>query len=132
VQSIFQRERKAHSLGVCIPEAGKRKAMEAQLRRKKKVRDEIGSAEGFEASGAFEVTGIFHVYDSLMLQGTVLYGAINKKSATTFRGIKLRVIDLQTTGKTPTTFVEGEQGAIFLRAEKGKYPIIKSGDVIEF
>ncbi len=132
LQSLFEKEKKAHSLGICIPEAGKRKAMQEQLKRRKMVRDEIESVEGAAAKGAFEVTGLFHVHDCLMLQGSVLEGAISKKSSAVFKGIRLKVADVQTSGKVKSALAEGEQGAVFVKTEKGRYPIIRIGDVIEF
>ena len=96
------------------------------------VRDELDSVEVVASHGAFEVEGIFHVHDCLMLQGVVLDGAIGKKSAAEFRGIKLKVIDAQIGGRARNTLLEGEKGALFVKTEKGKYPLIRASDIIEF
>ncbi len=132
LQGLFEKERKKHNLGICIPEASKRKAMEERLQRKKMVRGEIGSSPNVARGGSFQVTGIFHVHESLMLQGVVLEGSINKKDVTSFQGVKLRVTDIQAGRKSSISLQEDGQGAIFLKAEKGKFPIIRSGDVLLF
>lgn len=131
LQGLFERDRKKHSLGICIPEATKRKTMEESLHKRKMVRGEIGTGST-PGSGSFQVTGIFHVHESLMVQGIVVEGAISKKGSTSFGGVKLKVIDLQLGGKSPGMLQEDDEGAIFFKAEKGKHPMLKVGDIIEF
>ncbi len=131
LQRLFEKDKK-RSLGVCIPEASKRKAMEVELKEKKKVKDEIVTiAETPMMGNAFQVTGVFHVQDSLMLQGIVASGVISKKAKTKVQATQLRIIDLQLGSKSPNAMVKGEHGAIFVRAE-GRFPMIKVGDLLEF
>ncbi len=131
LQRLFEKDKK-RSLGVCIPEASKRKAMETELKEKKKVKDEIVTIVETHMGNAFQVTGVFHVQDSLMLQGFVASGVISKKAKTKVREMQLRIIDLQSGSKSPHAMVKGEHGAIFVHAEKGRFPMIKVGDMLEF
>ncbi|MDP2974257.1 MAG: hypothetical protein Q8N60_04355 [Candidatus Diapherotrites archaeon] len=131
LQRLFEKDKK-RGLGVCIPEASKRKAMETELKENKKVKDEIVTIVETHMGNAFQVTGVFHVQDSLMLQGFVASGVISKKAKTKMQEAQLRVIDLQSGSKSPNAMVKGEHGAIFVRAEKGRFPMIKVGDMLEF
>lgn len=117
---LFQKSRKSkHGLGVCIPDA-----------RKKSIKD---SRPGEDVIGrGFNVTGIFHVHGSLMLQGTPNGGAISKKSKLSAKRAKLLVKDIQVENKSVELLGEGQSGALFLKPEKGKFPSIKIGDLLNF
>ena len=111
---------KKHSLGVCIPDS-----------RKEKVEETVEEQKQFEGK-AFEVTGIFHVQESLMVQGKALGGAIRKKDSVSIGGAKFIVKDIQTSKGSVDSISEGEKGALFLKAKTGKFGIIRTGDILEF
>jgi len=118
LQQIFQAdERKKHNLGVCIPDSSKRDAGEEETG--------VGCQQGFI------VTGIFHVHDSLMVKGKACK-TIKKNGKVKFHGKTLIVRDVQSGEKNSDCLAVGETGALFLKTEKGKHPIIKIGDVLEF
>ncbi len=120
LQSIFQKEdRKKRSLGVCIPDSSRAKKMQKE-------------EEPIAASRAFQVSGIFHVQDNLMVQGEAVGGSIKKKDKFSFGGTKLVVKDIQVESKTAGSIEADQRGALFLKAEKGKFPIIRIGDALEF
>jgi len=117
-QELFQKDKKKHDLGVCIPDVS---------RAKKGLETE----EIVPASHGFAVTGIFHVHDSLMVKG-IAGGSIRKKSKAKFRGQKFEVKSIQIENKETDLIEEGQKGALFLKASKGKFPNIKIGDELEF
>jgi len=118
---LFQKEqKKKHNLGVCIPDSSKSR------RRVQEKEPEISTEKGFV------VSGLFHVQDSLMVKGTAWLGNIKKKDKTTFGGIKLAVRDIQVENKDAEMILQGQNGALFLKAVKGKFPNIKIGDTLEF
>ncbi len=120
LQQLWQKsEGKRHSLGICIPDASRGK-------REARVKEEaIAGGRGFI------VLGIFHVHDSLMVQGEA-YATIRKKDKVGLKGKKLVVHDIQVEGKSTGLIKEGQMGALFLKAEKGKQPIIRIGDTLLF
>lgn len=118
---IFQKEKK-HSLGVCIPDVRKR-ALEGK--------DDM-AAEKLGAGAGFRVSGIFQVQDTLMAKGILFKGALKKNAKLEFGDVKMTVEEIQVNGKTCDTITVGEKGALFLKPEKGKSPIIKIDDIIEF
>ena len=121
LQSIFQgQEKKKHGLGVCIPDSSK-----ARIAGKE-------AEEPISADKTFSVSGIFQVQDSLMLQGRVFGRAVKKKDRVSVEGTKLVVKDLQVGRKSVDSIKPGEKGALFLKAEKGKFPIVKIGDRLQF
>jgi len=118
---LFEKEeKKKHSLGVCIPDAGKRK--------KGSVEEEEMPRPG----RAFLVKGIFHVQDSIMLQGRPLGGSLEKGAKVEAQGLKFSVKDVQVDGKSVDKMGEGQKGALFLKPEDSAFPIIKIGDLLEF
>ena len=116
---LHSEQEKKHSLGVCIPDS-----------RKEKAKDETG--QPLREGSSFTVSGIFHVQDSLMLQGTMSGGVAKKKDKISFGQAKLVIKDLQVGNRSVETITPGETGAMFLKPEKGKFPIIRIGDVLEF
>jgi len=119
LKSVFHKEsKKKHSLGVCIPDSS---------RAKKEEKAEIAAAVG----KIFKVEGVFHVHDSIMVKGKAS-AKIEKKDKASFQGMKLVVKDVQVGSKNAEYLEEGQAGALFLRAENGKNPIIKIDDVLKF
>ena len=117
-QLLPKKQEKKHTLGVCIPDASKKKIQEKA--------NELPTGYGFV------VSGIFHVQDSLMVQGTATCGTIKIKDKAKIGESKLVVKSIQVEGKDAKKLEHGQRGALFLIAEKGKAPIIKAGDVLEF
>ena len=111
-------EKKGHSLGVCIPDASRAKK-------------ELMAEEIIPASHSFSVSGIFHVHDSLMVKG-ISGGSIRKKDKANFNGKKFEVKSIQIENRETESIEEGQKGALFLKATKGKLPNIKIGDELEF
>lgn len=79
----------------------------------------------------FLVTGIFHVQDVLMVQG-IAGCKIKKKDRAKFGGATLIVKDVQVAKQSAGSIQPGQKGALFLRAEKGRFPALRQGDEIEF
>ncbi len=120
LQQLWQKsESKKHSLGICIPDASKSK------------REAIVKEEGIAAGRGFIVLGIFHVHDSLMVQGEA-WATIRKKDNVRLKGKKIAVHDIQVEGKSTGLIKEGQMGALFLKSENGKQPIIRIGDTLLF
>ncbi len=115
---IFQKEKKRHDLGVCIPDASR-------------ARKELRADEVIPASHSFIVSGLFHVHDSLMIKG-MSGGTIRKKDKATFNSQKFEVKGIQIENKETDLIEEGQKGVLFLDASKGKLPNIKIGDEFEF
>lgn len=116
LEKFFKKEEKKHNLGVCIPDKAKGKKAEAE--------------EAPEGRG-FAVSGVFHVHDSIMVQGTPAAGTIRVNDKLCIAGQELKVRDIQVGRKDTEAIEEGQQGALFLVSE-GKAPIIKAGDLLEF
>lgn len=117
---LFQKqEKKKHNLGVCIPDTSKSRRMAK------------GAQEEIAPGRTFKISGVFQVQDSLMVNG-LSGGTIKKNDKVNFSGLKLVVQDVQVDNKTVEAIQEGEKGALFLKPEKGKLPILKIGDVLEF
>ncbi len=121
LKGVFgKEEKKKHNLGVCIPDAS---------RKKRRAKDEAGP----EAKDkAFRVSGIFHVHESLMVQGHAIGATIKPKDKIRLGEAELVVTDVQINKASTERLEPGEQGALFLRSLKGKFPIIRIGDVLEF
>ena len=117
-QELFQKEKKRHDLGVCIPDASRAKK-------------ELKAEQIVPTSHCFLVTGIFHVHDSLMVKG-MAGGSIRKKDKAKFNSQKFEVEGIQIENKETDSIEEGQKGALFLKASKGKLPNIKIGDELEF
>ena len=118
IQELFQKDKKKHDLGVCIPDASRAK--------KELMADEI-----VPASHSFVVSGLFHVHDSLMVKG-MSGGTIRKKNKAKFNGKSFEVKSIQIENRETDLIEEGQKGALFLKARKGKLPNIKIGDELEF
>lgn len=117
-QEIFQKEKKKHDLGVCIPDANRRKK-------------ELKAEKVIPASHSFIVSGLFHVHDSLMIKG-MSGGTIRKKDKAKFNSQKFEVTGIQIENKETDLIEKGQTGALFLDTSKGKIPNIKIGDELEF
>ena len=119
LQQFWQKsESKRHSLGICIPDASRNK-------REARAEEVVAGGRGFN------VSGIFHVHDSLMLQGTA-FGSIKKKDKAKFKGKILVVEEVQVGNETTDLIDDRKKGALFLKPEKGKFPVIRIGDTLEF
>jgi len=117
-QELFQKEKKKHDLGVCIPNASR-------------ARRGFAAEEIVPTSHCFVVSGIFHVHDSLMVKG-MAGGSIREKNKAKFGGKKFEVKGIQIENRETDLIEEGQKGALFLKASKGKFPNIKIGDELEF
>ncbi len=117
-QELFQKEKKKHDLGVCIPDASR-------------ARKELRAEEVVPTSHSFIVSGIFHVHDSLMIKG-MSGGTIRKKDKAKFNSQKFEVKGIQIENRETDLIEEGQKGALFLNTSKGKLPNIKIGDELEF
>jgi len=102
------------------------------MRKRALETEDEKAAEELSSKAGFRVLGIFQVQDTLMAKGTLFKGALKKKAKTSFNGVKMQVSEIQVEGRDAETITVGEKGALFLRPEKGKSPIIKIGDVLEF
>ncbi|MFA4855487.1 MAG: hypothetical protein WC634_02785 [archaeon] len=129
--SLFKKQgEEKEKLGVCIPNASKTKMQEKAEAEEEPFPQAAEEEELLPAKG-FLVTGIFHVQNVLMVQGTA--GCkIKKKDKTKFGGATLVVKDVQVAKQSAGSIQPGQKGALFLRAENGKFPIIKQGDELEF
>ena len=120
---MFQKEdKKKHSLGVCIP----------NMRKRNLETEDEKAAEELASKAGFRVSGIFQVQDTLMAKGTLFKGALKIKAKLKFNDVKMTVKEIQIDGKDCETITVGESGALFLKPEKGKSPIIKIDDILEF
>ena len=127
LSSILSREKK-RPLGVCIPDSTKTKIEAEQLQREKEEAER--KTHEFFGTG-FAVSGIFHFHDSLMVQGTAFGVKIRKNDKILLQGIRLIVKDVQVENKSAGSINPGQKGALFIKAEKGHFPIIRIGDVLE-
>jgi len=124
---IFEHGGKKKDLGICIPD-------HAAKKRHDEPKEEETEPEITESpQKGFVVEGIFHVLDSLMVQGTANGVSIKKRMATDFGGAKLTVVDIQMGQKKVGSLNSGDSGALFLKANnKGKNPFLRTGDVLKF
>lgn len=119
LSNVFEKKKK-HSLGVCIPDS-----------RMDKINERIEEKHSAEGK-VFEVTGIFHVQESLMVKGKALGGTIKKKDKVAIGGTKFVVDDIQVGNQSADFIKEGQKGALYLKAKSGKFAIIRAGDFLEF
>lgn len=127
LSGILNREKKK-PLGICIPETAKTKIEAEQIQREKEEKEKKAS----EIFGAgFFVEGIFHFHDSLMVQGTAAGIRVKKNDRILLQGIRLIVKDVQVENRSAGSINPGQKGALFLKAEKGHFPIIRIGDLLE-
>ena len=115
---VFKKEEeKKHTLGVCIPDKSKEKMAQKE--------------EQVDGRG-FLVSGIFHVHDSIMVQGKAVYGSVKINDRLSLANTSLLVKDIQVERKDVELLEEEQTGALFLTTDDGKAPIIKAGDLLEF
>ena len=129
--SLFKkRGEEKEKLGVCIPDATKAKKLEKAETEKDPFPQAITEEETLPTKG-FLITGIFHVQDVLMVQG-IAGQKIRKKDKAKFGGATLVVKDIQANKESAGSIGQGQKGALFLRAEKGRFPMLRQGDELEF
>lgn len=123
---LLQREKKEHSLGVCIPEH-ERERIESQAVKAKSKAEKQAKANQVEDT-AFEVQGYYEVRDLAMLSGRVLKGRITTKKKAVINSKEYKISEVQREQKKVPALREGERGAIFLN---GKGLLVRTGKIIE-
>lgn len=123
---ILQKEKKTHSLGVCIPSHEKEKIdleiAELESRTKEEaIKNGIGDT-------AFELEGYYEVMGTAMLSGRVLKGSITKKKKVLLNDKEYKIREIQKTQQDANELSEGERGAVFI---KGRGLLVQSGQVLE-
>lgn len=129
--SLLQKHGKEkEKLGICIPDAARAKRQEAVEAKKdlfpQAITDDLSSP-----TRGFLVTGIFHVQDVLMAQG-IAGQKIKKRDKAKFAGATMIVKEIKIGTESAGSIVQGQKGALFLKPEKGKFPVLKQGDELEF
>jgi len=123
---ILQREKKTHSLGVCIPSHEKER-IDLEIAEVRSRAEEEAKKSGVEDS-AFELDGYYEVMDTAMLSGRVIKGSITKKKKVLLNEKEYKIKEIQRAQQAVNKLCEGERGAIFL---KGRGLLVQSGQVIE-
>jgi len=130
---IFEQGKpKKEPLGVCIPDHAAKKRPKGPKEEETELRATESEITESSQKG-FVVEGIFHVLDSLMVQGTANGVSIKKRMVTDLGGTKLTVVDILMGQKKVGSLNSGDSGALFLKANnKGKNPFLRTGDVLKF
>ncbi len=123
---ILQREKKTHSLGVCIPSHEKER-IDLEIAEVQSRAEEEAKKNGVEDS-AFELDGYYEVMGTAMLSGRVIKGSITKKKKVSLNDKEYKIKEIQRAQQAVNKLSEGERGAIFL---KGRGLLVQSGQVIE-
>ena len=123
---ILQREKKTHSLGVCIPSHEKER-IDLEIAEVQSRAEEEAKKNGVEDS-AFELDGYYEVMGTAMLSGRVIKGSITKKKKVSLNDKEYKIKEIQRAQQAVNELSEGERGAIFL---KGRGLLVQSGQVIE-
>ena len=141
--SLFEtilREKKEHTLGVCIPEHARDKQQQInetirraisnqEFEEQKKARIEVTKKKSGGIKGSFRVSGIFQLAGSVMLTGKVERGFISNKMKSEFLGKRLKTKEINIKHKPVKKIHKNDEGAIFVdRVIVG----LKIGDLIEF
>ncbi len=109
-------------LGICIPDVTRKKI--------KKEMTDLEFAESLGSVPSFVVAGLYMVEDTLMLEGIVRTGVLERNAVADFGESQARIVDLQCGFKSVEKMSAGQRGAIFLAGAQSAS--IKRGDVIEF
>jgi hypothetical protein len=125
LQGLLNPEPQKKQPGVCIPDAAAKKA-----RKKAKEEEERQPPEPVIEGSGFVVSGLFHIQDTVMIQGTAHGRAVRAKSEGTIKGKKVRVKEILMGSAAVKELQPGQHGALFVSAKE--LPIIKSGDLIKF
>jgi len=124
---MLQKEKKEHSLGVCIP-SHEREKIDIEI-AEVKARNERDAKTRTAEDTAFEVEGYYEVMKTAMLSGLVLKGKITKKNKAVVSDKEYKITEVQKAHKKVPALEEGDHGAVFL---KGKGLLVQTGNVIEF
>lgn len=123
---LLQKEKKEHSLGVCIP-SHEREKIDLEI-AEVKAKAEKEAKKSLAEDTAFEIEGYYEVMDLAMISGTVLKGKITAKKKAVINEKEYRITEVQRAHKKVKALEEGERGAIFL---KGKGLLVQTSQVIE-
>ena len=123
---MLQKEKKEHSLGVCIP-SHEREKIDLEI-AEVKARSEMDAKKGVAEDTAFEVEGYYEVMKTAMVSGLVLKGKITKKKKAVVNDKEYKITEVQKAHKNVPALEEGDRGAVFL---KGQGLLVQTGNVIE-
>ena len=123
---LLQKEKKTHSLGVCIPSHEKER-IDIEIAKVQSRAEEEAKKNSVENT-AFELDGYYEVMGTAMLSGRVVKGSITKKKKILLNDKEYKVKEIQRAQQDVNRLDEGERGAIFI---KGRGLLVQSGQVIE-
>ncbi len=112
---LLRKEKPRKKLGICVPD-------HARKERTKAEEAIISTPNGFL------VSGLFAVYDSIMVQGEMVQGTAKAGIEIDCGGKRLTVTDVFVDNRPSDRIDKGQRGALFIHAES--LPLVRAGDLL--